>query len=144
MRTLQSVIALGAMTGILCVSSVAIAADEAAQPPQKQASGMNSLRVVRDAATGELRAPTSEELKALLAAQEAASRTSALSRSTTATAPQILPAQKSVVRHANGMMSMRLPQESLSAIRLATDAQGKSRIVHDDPVPRTQPQAQEK
>jgi hypothetical protein len=144
MRTMQCVIALGAMAGILCVSTGAGAAEPAAKPQQKQPAGLNAMRVVRDAATGELRAPTTEELQALLAAEQAARQSTAFARSATPTAQQVLPAEKSIVRHANGMVSMQLSQESLSALKAMTDAQGKVHVVHDAPVLKAQPQLEEK
>ena len=143
MRTAQC-IALGAMAGMLCVSSLSSAAEPAATPKPKQESTMNAMRVVRDAATGEFRAPTTEELQALIAAERAAQQSAAFARSATPTAQQVLPSEKSIVRHANGMVSMRLSQESLSALKVVTDAQGKAHVVHVGEVLQSQPQVQEK
>jgi hypothetical protein len=132
MKRVSHVIALAAVTGSL---SIAAWAD---QPPAAKSSDggaqMNALRMVRDPATGEMRAPTTEELKGLLAAEQQARAAQASSRSRAAqnTAPEVLPAEKSVVKHANGMVSVRLGQESLTAIKAETTPNGV-RVVHAEP-----------
>ena len=95
---------------------------------------MSSLRMVRDPATGEMRAPTTEELKGLLEAerQARAAQASSRARSVQNTAPEVLPAEKSVVKHANGMVSVKLGQESLTAIKAETTPNGV-RVVHAEP-----------
>lgn len=131
MKRLSRVIALAAMAGSLSVGGGALAEEAAATGTDASAS-TNALRVVRDEATGELRAPNAEELKALIAAEQAAraARVSARARSTQAAITDVMPAEKSVVRHANGMVSVRLGQESLTAIKAQPAEDGKVRIVH--------------
>jgi hypothetical protein len=131
--------------------SGALSADEAAAPASqksvaKPAPEMNAMRVVRDTQTGELRAPTTEELKALQEAEGEArqARKPSPTPSSEKYAPDVVPAEKSIVRHANGMVSMRLSQDSLTAIKAVPDASGKPRIAHDDATTDAQPRAPEK
>lgn len=96
-------------------------------------SDASSLRVVVDPETGEVRAPTHEELLALIEAEKAAraAQSSARARSAqAATAQEVLPETKSIQRHPNGMVSIKLGQDSLSVVKVETDGQGKSRTVH--------------
>jgi hypothetical protein len=118
-----------AAAGTFCAASV-FAEESATTPPQHSTS--NSVRVVVDPDTRAVRAPTAEELKALIEAENAArasARTSA--RAAAAAAPtQVLPAERQIVRHANGMVSVQLSQESLSLVKAGADANGKVRTVH--------------
>lgn len=129
MKRMSQIIALAAMTGSLSITAWADP-DTATQPAQSSAQ-MNSMRVVRDPATGELRAPNTEELKALIEAENQArnARMSARARAPQNTAADVLPAQKSVVRHGNGMISVKLSQESLTAIKAESTPNGV-RVVH--------------
>ncbi|MFL6548027.1 MAG: post-PEP-CTERM-1 domain-containing protein [Povalibacter sp.] len=129
MKRVSHVIALAAMTGSLSITAWADP-DTTAKPAEHSAQ-MSSMRVVRDAATGEFRAPTTEELKGLLEAERQAreARMSARSRAPQNTAPDVLPAEKTVVRHANGMVSVKLSQESLTAIKAQNTPNGV-RVVH--------------
>src|SRR6188472_741915 len=108
MKRVSHVIALAAVTGFLSIT--AWADPPAAAKPAEGGAQMSSLRMVRDPATGEMRAPTTEELKGLLEAerQARAAQASSRARSVQNTAPEILPAEKSVVKHANGMVSVKL------------------------------------
>jgi hypothetical protein len=130
MKRLSHLIALAAMTGSLSIP-VWAGPDDATKATRD--SSTNSLRVVRDEATGELRAPNTEELKALLEAESAARASSARSRSVqaTATAQDVLPEEKTVKSHTNGMKSVKLGQESLTAIKVENTASGP-RVVHAD------------
>jgi hypothetical protein len=120
--------ALVAAAGTFCAASV-FAEDSATTPPQHTTS--NSVRVVVDPDTHAVRAPTAEELKALIQAENAARASARTSARAAAAAPtQVLPAERQIVRHANGMVSVRLGQESLSLVKAATDANGKVRAVH--------------
>jgi hypothetical protein len=127
MKRVSHVIALAAVTGSLSISAWA---DPATKPVDNNAQ-MSSLRVVRDPATGELRAPTAEELKSLIAAEQQAraARMSARARAPQNTAPDVMPAEKSVQRHANGMVSVKLGQESLTAIKAQSTPNGV-KVVH--------------
>jgi hypothetical protein len=130
MKSAPRAIAIAAMIGSLCASWAI--AEETSQPNHRDTN--SNLRVVIDSQTGQARAPTPEELQALIEAERAAraaesSARSAL-RSAPATAPDVLPAERTVQRHPNGMVSVRLPQESLSLLKLATDENGNVRLVH--------------
>jgi hypothetical protein len=129
MRRIRRCLAFIAMTGSLCAVDMAIAEDTA---PTADRDTNSALRVVRDAETGELRAPTPQELRQLIEAEQAArsARRASAARATSTTAPQVLPEQQSVQRHPNGMVSVRLSQDSLTAIRSERDSEGKARIVH--------------
>ena len=130
MKRVSQIIALAAMTGSLSITAWADT-PPAAKSPEAGAQ-MNSLRMVRDPATGELRAPTTEELKGLLEAERQARAAQASSRSARSTTRAILPAEKKVVKHKNGMASVRLGQDSLTAIKAETTPEGV-RIVHVKP-----------
>ena len=131
MKRVSHVIALAAVTGFLSIT--AWADPPAAAKSTEGGAQMSSLRMVRDPATGEMRAPTTEELKGLLEAerQARAAQASSRARSVQNTAPEVLPAEKSVVKHANGMVSVKLGQESLTAIKAETTPNGV-RVVHAD------------
>jgi hypothetical protein len=132
MKALQHALAMAAMAGTLCVAGTALASEPATPPKPKSTAEMNAMRVMVDPETGEVRAPTDEELRALIAAEKSAAQAQGVARSAAPTARQVLPAQKSVVRHKNGMLSVRLSQDSLSAIKAETDASGKTRLVHQN------------
>lgn len=142
MQSMKRCLAVAAMTGTLCAMSSAIA-DEIKQ--EQSADTSSALRVVRDAESGELRAPTPQELQQLVAAENAARVNQRAARSSAAAshAEDILPAEKQVIRHPNGMVSVRLSQESLTAIKAEVDAEGKAKVVHI-PHPTVTKQAQEK
>lgn len=122
-------VALVAMAGALCTAQTVLAEEPAKAPKSKDTN--SALRVVVDPDTGEVRAPTSEELEALVKAQEAARAARSSARAAApAAATQILPAENQVARHANGMVSVRLSQDSLSLIKIEKDADGKARTTH--------------
>ena len=136
MKRAPRAVAIAAMVGSLCVSSVL--AEEAAQPVPGDTS--SSLRVVIDPQTGQARAPTPEELQALIEAERAAraaesSARTALRAAPAATAPEVFPTEKSVQRHPNGMVSVRLPQESLTLLKITTDENGNVLLVHAKETP---------
>ena len=129
MKPAVRAVALVAMAGALCTAQAVLAEESAQAPSPKDTS--SALRVVVDPDTGEVRAPTSDELEALVKAQAAAQAAQRSARaSVNAAATQILPAEKQVVRHANGMVSVQLSQESLSLVKVETDANGKTRTTH--------------
>ncbi len=137
MKPRACAIACVAMAGTLCAASV-FAEESPPKPTATEAS--NAMRVVVDPETGEVRAPTTEELEAQLARERAAApapaaraaRAATSSLSTSAT--QVLPAEKSVQRHPNGMLSVRMSQESLSLLRATTHADGTLVVEHADDV----------
>jgi hypothetical protein len=130
MNGLKGAAAIAAMAGSLCIAGVANA-DDAKAPAPTSGAEMNALRVVVDKNTGRVRAPTEAELAALIAAQRAAKERATQARSANANrAPMIMPASKTVQRHANGMVSARLSLETLSALKVEKDAQGNTHLVH--------------
>jgi hypothetical protein len=134
MNGLREAVAIAAMAGSLCVAGLANADESQAAPTPAAATEMNSLRVVVDKNTGKVRAPTEEELAALIAAQNAAKQNAAQARTARAAgaarAPMIMPATKTVQRHANGMVSARMSANTLSALKVEHDAQGNAHLVH--------------
>jgi len=137
MKPAARAVALAAMAGTLCAASV-FAEEPAVTPnPDKSASAM---RVVVDPETDESRAPTPDELRALVEAEQAVRATERSMRArtaapATATAPEVFPEVKTVKRHPNGMVSIQLSQESLSVVKAATDEQGNVRTVHANEAP---------
>jgi hypothetical protein len=142
MKPAVRAVAFVAMAGALCTSYAALAEDAAKSPPPEKAgvpaTGIpatgNAMRVVVDPETGEVRAPTADELQALVQAQEAAQAAASSARSARAAAPaastQVLPAENQVVRHANGATSVRLGMDSLSLVKIESDATGKAQTSH--------------
>jgi len=133
MKGLRQAVAIAAMAGSLCVAA-SVNADESKAAPDPSASQMDALRVVVDKKTGKVRAPTDEELAALVAAQNAAKQNATQSRAarsaTTSRAPMIMPTTKTVQRHENGMVSARMSANTLSALKVETDAEGHAHLVH--------------
>lgn len=140
MKGLRQAVAIAAMAGSLCVAAQANASDSTAAP-DPQASQLDALRVVVDKKTGKVRAPTEEELAALVAAQNAAKQNAAQARvarsATSARAPMIMPSSKIVQRHENGMVSARMSANTLSALKVETDAEGHAHLVHANEAQRT-------
>jgi hypothetical protein len=134
MKGLRQAVAIAAMAGSLCVAVAANADDSNAAPDPGATSQMDALRVVVDKKTGKVRAPTEEELAALVAAQNAAKQNATQSRAarsaTTSRAPMIMPTTKTVQRHENGMVSARMSANTLSALKVETDAEGHAHLVH--------------
>jgi hypothetical protein len=128
MKSAVRVIALAAVTGALCTSMVAFAEDAAKSPAPKTS---NAMRVVVDPETGELRAPTPEELRAQLARENAPATNARSARAATSASSAVLPSERTIKRHSNGMVSVRMSQESLSALKVATDAEGKTIVKHE-------------
>jgi hypothetical protein len=136
MKGLRQAVAIAAMAGSLCVAAAANAEESKAAPDPAAAPQMDALRVVVDKKTGKVRAPTEEELTALVAAQNAAKQNATQARAArtaaSTRAPMIMPTSKTVQRHGNGMVSARMSVESLSALKVETDPQGHARLVHAD------------
>ena len=130
MKRVSHVVALAAMTGSLSITAWADPAPEA--KPAADSAQMSGLRVVRDPETGELRAPNAEELKALLAAEQQARQARVAARGVQNTAPEVLTPGKTVQRHGNGMVSVKLGQESLTAIKAQSTPDGV-KVVHAEP-----------
>jgi hypothetical protein len=136
MKGLRQAVAIAAMAGSLCVAALANADESTAPPDPAAARQMDALRVVVDKKTGKVRAPTEEELAALVTAQKAAKQNAAQARTaraaTASRAPMIMPATKTVQQHANGMVSARMSANTLSALKVETDADGHAHLVHAD------------
>jgi hypothetical protein len=143
MKSAARAVALVAMAGTLC-ASFAFADEPAKEPAPKNAPNAtpkampsatsNAMRVVVDPETGEVRAPTDDELKAQLQRERAAaSAPSSLARSSRAAvqSTHVLPAEKVVQHHANGMVSVRMSQESLSMLKAKTNSNGAVKITHE-------------
>jgi hypothetical protein len=133
MKPAVRAVALVAMAGALCTSNGVLAEESAKTPAPKASNAMpNALRVVVDPETGAIRAPTTEELAAQIAREStpAASSARSAARAAPAASSAVLPTEKSVQRHANGMLSVRMSQESLSALTATTDASGKTKVKH--------------
>jgi hypothetical protein len=126
MKPKACAVALVAMAGTLCAASVF--AEESAPTPSSNKDA-STLRVVVDPETGEVRAPTADELKQQLARERAAATTRA-ARAAAPSSKQVLPAEKKLQRHSNGMLSMRLSQETLSLLKAVPQADGKLEIEH--------------
>jgi hypothetical protein len=128
MKPAVRAVALVAMAGALCTSQAVLAEDVAKSPPPKAS---NAMRVVVDPETGEVRAPTAEELSAQIARENAPAAAARSARAATSPAPGALPAEKQVVSHSNGMLSVKMSEESLSALSATNDASGKTTVKHD-------------
>jgi hypothetical protein len=144
MKSLKHAIALAAMAGTLCAAGTALGEEPKNQP----AADMSAMRVVVDPQTGQVRAPTDDEFQALIKAEKEAKAAEQSQRSLARaarpdTAQDVMPAQNNVVRHANGMVSVQMSQDSLSALKVQKDADGNTHLVHDGETLQS-PKAEEK
>ena len=89
---------------------------------------MDGLRAVRDKDSGELRAPNSEELRAMIEAEKAdrAARTARGDK-------QSLPEQVILRTFASGMKSARLSEEYLVNVVATRDTDGNLVVSHANP-----------
>ena len=113
------------LTVFSCVlaAGAATAAEPAQAPAQPAAAAQAQARyVVRDAQTGQLRAPTEEELSAMLAREKATARTAAVPRATV------------VRKYPDGMRGAVLGPEHLVSLQAQRRADGTVDISHTDPV----------
>ncbi len=92
--------------------------------PSDSASGR---RVFRDKETGQLRAPTDDELKTMLEEERAARAARGQPEPTVSSAPLI------VRQHANGMRSAVLGPDFLVSIKVERRPDGKLAMTHDRP-----------
>jgi hypothetical protein len=88
----------------------------------------DGMRVVRDAQTGELRAPNSEELRTMQA-QEKAEKAARKARGEADTLPQ----ETTVRTHAGGIKSATLGEEHLVQVVASRDENGKLVVKHESP-----------
>jgi hypothetical protein len=129
--------------GIMTVLALGAAHAEQ-QHPQTQAAPTGavsspviegqSMRVVRDKATGKLRAPTADELDAMESQERADRKARGLSEAGD-------PNSLKITRHANGMRSAKLGPEFLMTLRGERKADGSVRRFHPDGVEHQQPSA---
>jgi hypothetical protein len=112
--------ALAAAAATALLAPIAFATE-----PQNSTSGVDSIRVVRDKATGRLRAPSQDELREMLAAEKAERKAKGLSESSAEPAPL------QVREHANGMKSAVLGADYLVTLEARRDADGKLTKEHD-------------
>lgn len=98
----------------LAAMPVALAADA---PAGDEAVAADSLRVVRDAQSGRLRAPTADELREMVAGERAATTSAPLS--------------VSVSR--NGTKTVKLTPDYFVQLNASTDANGQVRPTHAEP-----------
>lgn len=93
------------------------------------AAGQQSMSVVKDAATGQLRLPTADEAKQLqaVAAQQRAAAATAANRTGLArgASAAITAAPGTTIRHPNGMVEMTVDPELVSYSVMTKDADGK-------------------
>jgi len=133
MKSAARTVAFVAMAGTLCASSIVFADESIKTPPPDTNSAM---RVVVDPETGEVRAPSADELVALIQAENAARAAESSARvglraaAATSANLNVLPETKSVQRHANGMVSVKMSQDSLSLVTAETAANGKTKLGH--------------
>jgi hypothetical protein len=126
MKPTVRAVALAAMASALCASA-AFADDSASAPTPKNTT--STLRVVVDPETGEVRAPTAEELNAQLQRENAAAAARSSARASSRSS-RVLPAEKVIQRHPNGMLSVKMPHDSLSMLKATKQADGKVAIAH--------------
>jgi hypothetical protein len=99
-----------------------VTSDFAAAPTLSEA---NALRVVRDKATGKLRAPTADEAKSMDDAERAVRKARGL--------PEVAAvAPVAVTRRADGTLAARLGPEYLMTLKAERRADGSVRRFHDD------------
>jgi hypothetical protein len=122
--------------GIFTALALGAAQAEPQQPPAQAAptgaastpvAEAQSVRAVRDKATGKLRAPTADEIEAM----ESQERTDRKARGLPETAD---PKSLTITRHANGMRSARLGPEFLMSLRGERRSDGSVRRFHLDGV----------
>jgi hypothetical protein len=91
-------------------------------------ASMDAMRVVRDKDSGALRAPNSEELRAMMEAEKAdrAARRALGEK-------RLLPEQVIVRTFASGMKSAQLSEEYLVNVVATRDADGKLVVSHANP-----------
>ena len=123
-------------SGALLAALLATAAASAAEvtPAAEPATALQAVRVVRDKDTGKLRAPSQDELAALLEAERSARAARGEREPTGPGAPLVLR------RHANGMVSAVLGADYLVTVQARRDATGKlvtshDHAAHEHPVP---------
>lgn len=119
--------ALG-MAGACVLTTVQAHPPQPTQAPEAAATvaEAQTLRAVRDKATGKLRAPTAEEMKALLAAERADRKARGLPET-----PEARPVV--VTRHASGMRSAVLGVEHMVTLQATRRPDGSLALQHDDP-----------
>lgn len=113
---------------LLSLPLIPAMAAEAIAHASAESAAMNQLRVVRDKLTGELRAPDSEELKAMVEAEKA---DKAARKGKEAGAMPEAGEPLVVKEHANGMKSAQLSEEYLVNLEAQRSANGALTLSHD-------------
>ncbi len=100
---------------------------QAQSAPNKAEQTLQGRRAVRDTVTGKLRAPSEDELKAMIESERAARTARGQSATAGPVAPMI------VRQHAGGMRSAVLGPEYLSTLKAERQSDGKLVIRHANP-----------
>lgn len=111
---------------ITTLAAAAALAAVIAAPPAFAGDETAAMRAVRDKETGQMRAPTQDEMKELVEAEKAARKARGLPEQT-----ETQPVQ--VRTHSNGMKSAVLGAEYLVMVVAEKDADGKTVIRHANP-----------
>jgi hypothetical protein len=107
---------LTALAAVAAMLACTVAA-QAADTPAVETDSAQARRVVRDKETGQLRAATASEAKAMADADKAA-------------AGAQRPTQLVVRQHANGARSIALPMEMMSTLKAERQPSGALAITH--------------
>jgi hypothetical protein len=94
-------------------------ASQAGEAPATDTTQAQARRVVRDKETGQLRAATAQEAKAMAEADKAAGAVSSR------------PTQLVVRQHASGARSIALPMEMMSTLKAERLPSGALKVTHD-------------
>jgi len=124
MYRLTTQFAVGALVALAAAGTPCLADETAAAQPT---ASMDAMRVVRDKATGKLRAPNPSELKEMLEAEKAQRK--ALGKPESAAEPQPI----EVRSYPSGMRAAVLGPEYLVSLEAYRDADGNLVVRHADP-----------
>jgi hypothetical protein len=124
MHRLTTQFALGAFVALVATGTPCLADDMVAAQPTASADAM---RVVRDKATGKLRAPNANELEQMLAAEKAERKARG------APEPSADPKPMQVRTYPSGMKAAVLGPEFLVAVEARRDADGNLVVRHAAP-----------
>lgn len=140
MKTAMRYSVLTLVAGCAC----ALGASAADQPGAPDATPSAAMRVAVDRETGRFRAPTAEELQALQAQDRALARARASGRKGPAQ-PQLpktaAEAEATTVFHADGSVSMSVPEELMSELVAEVRPGGAIAIAHGKGTTLSHPEA---
>lgn len=126
-KKISTLIAAFALTTSAGVGSAADETTTSTQAQPDPATQMQARRAVRDKETGKLRAPTHEELRAMLEEERAARRARGQSE------PSAAPTPLATRQFPSGMRSAVLGRDYLITIQAQRRADGKAEILHANP-----------